>query len=78
MTVMLYGLTEIWIEMSPGDGNAADNTIYNFFLYNECHAIMVFRVFSVVLDLMSCICGSFSKPCPSDFSMAKDVPLIAF
>ena len=78
MTVMLYGLAEIRMEMSVGDGSAADDTAYNCFPYNECYPILVFRVFSMVPDLVSCIRGSFSKPCPSDLGKAQDVPLIAF
>ena len=60
---------------SAGDGSAAT---YHFFSYNECHPILVFRVFSVVSDLGSRIRGSFSKPFPSDLGKAQDVPSIAF
>ena len=63
---------------SAGDGSAADDTTYNFFSYNECHPILVFRVFSVVPDLVSRIRGSFSKPCPSDLGRAQDVLSTAF
>ena len=55
--------------MSAGDGSVADGTIYNFFPNNECHPILVFRVFPAVLDLLSLIRGSFSEPgpgCPID------------
>ena len=63
---------------SAGDGSAADDTTYISFPYNECHPILEFRVFSVVPDLVSRICGSFSKPCLSDLGKAQDVPSIAF
>ena len=75
MTVMLYGCRDG--DESAGDGTAADTT-YSFFPYNECHPILVFRVFSVVPDLVSRIRGSFSKPCLSDLGKTQDVPLIAF
>ena len=38
---------------SAGDASAADDTTYNFFLYNECQPILVFRVFSSLTDLVS-------------------------
>ena len=63
---------------SAGDGSAADNTTYSFLPYNACHPILVFRVFSVVPDLVSRIRGSFSKLCPSDLGKAQDVLSIAF
>ena len=63
---------------SAGDGSAADDTTCSFFPYSECHPILVFRVFSAPLGLASLICGSFSKPCPSDLGKAQDVPWIAF
>ena len=63
-----------WDE-SARNGSAADDTIYNFFLYNECHPILAFQVFSVIPDLVSHICGSFSKPCQSDLRTAQDVQL---
>ena len=63
---------------SAGDGNAADDTTYHFFPYNEFHPILVFRAFSVVPDLVSRIRGSFSKSCPSDLGKAQDVLSIAF
>ena len=78
MTVMSCGFAEIRMEMSVGDGSAADDTAYNCFPYNECYPILVFRVFSVVPDLVSRIRGSFSRPCPSDLGKAQDVPSIAF
>ena len=72
MTVM-YGLAEIRIDMSAGDGSAADDTTYIFFPYNECHPILVFRGFSAVPN-----CGSFSKVCPFDLGKFRDVPSIVF
>ena len=45
---------------------------------NVTRPILVFRVFSVVPDLVSLIRGSFSKPCLSDLSKAQNVPSIAF
>ena len=64
---------------SDGDGSAADYTTYSFFPYNGCHPILVFRrIFSVVPGLVSRICGSFSKSCPSDLGKAQDVLSIAF
>ena len=63
---------------SAGDGSAADDTTCSFFPYSECHPILVFRVFSAPLGLAFLICGSFSKPCPSDLGKALDVPWIAF
>ena len=77
MTVMLHGLAEIWMEMSLLKMGADDDTTYNFFPYNECYSIQVFQVFSTVPDLVSLICGSFSKSCPSDLGKAQDVPSIA-
>ena len=76
MTVMLCGLAEIRMEMSLW--SAADDTTYNFFPYNECHPVLVFRVFCTVPDLVSLVRGSFSKPCPSDLCMAQDARSIAF
>ena len=79
MTVMLYGLAEIWMEISLLEiGSAADDATYNFFPYSECHAILMIQVFSAVLDLESLIGGGFSKTCPSDLGKAQDVPLIMF
>ena len=63
---------------SAGDGSAADDTTYNFFPYNECHPILVFRVFSLAPDLVPRIRGSFSRPCLSDLFKAQDVLSIAF
>ena len=65
-------------DVSAGDGSAADDTTYNFFLYNECHPLLAFQVFFVGPDLVSHIRDSFSKPCPSDLGKAKDVPSIVF
>ena len=59
---------------SARDGSAADYATYNFFSNNECHPILIFRVFSAVPDLVSLIRGSFSKPCPSDLCEDQDVP----
>ena len=78
MIVMLCGLAEIRMEMSAGDGSAADDTTYNFFPYKECHPILVLQVFSSGPDLVSLICDSFSKTCPSNVNKAQDVPWIAF
>ena len=73
----------VWIRRDPdgdksaGDWGAADD-ITNNFPYNECHPILVFRVFSVVPDLVSRIRGSFSRPFPSDLGKAQDVLSVAF
>ena len=66
------------VDQSAGDGSAADDTTCNFFLYNECQPILVFRVFSAVPDLVSLIRGSFSKICSADLDKAQDVPSKAF
>ena len=63
---------------SAGDGSAADDTTYIFSPYNECHPILVFRVFSVVPNLVSRIRGSFFKPYSSDLGKAQDVLSVAF
>ena len=63
---------------SAGDGSVADEAIYNFFPYNKCYPILVFRVFSAVPDLVPLIHGSLSKTCPSDLGKAQDVPLTVF
>ena len=63
---------------SAGDGSAADDTTYNFFLYNECYPILVFPVFSAERYLVSLTLDSFSKLCPSDLGKSQDIPLIAF
>ena len=75
----------MWSRLDPdgdesvGHGSAADDTTYNFFSYNECHPIKVFRVFSAVPDLVSLIVrGRFSKPRPSDLGKAQDVQSMAF
>ena len=47
-----------------GDGSAADDTTYNFFPYNASYTGVSSLL--AVPDLVSLICGSFSKPCPSD------------
>ena len=79
MTVMLHGLArDPDGDESAGDGNAADDTTYNFFPYYECHPILVVRVFSVVPDVVSRIRGSFSELCPSDLGKAQDVRSITF
>ena len=78
MTVMLYDLAEIGMEMSLLEMGVQLMTTYNFFLYNECHPLLAFQVFFVGPDLVSHIRDSFSKPCPSDLGKAKDVPSTAF
>ena len=78
MTVMLYDLAEIGMEMSLLEMGVQLMTTYNFFLYNECHPTLVFRVFSVIPEVVSRICDSFTKPCPSDLGEAQDVLSIAF
>ena len=45
MTVMLYDLAEIGMEMSLLEMGVQLMTTYNFFPYNECHPVLVFQVF---------------------------------
>ena len=78
MTVILYGLAEIRMEMSVLEMGVQLMTYNDFFPHDDCHPILVFRVFTAVPDLVSLIRGSFSKPCPSDLGNAQDVPSIAF
>ena len=63
---------------SAGEGDAADETTYNCFPYDECHPIVVFQVFSAIPDLVCLLRVSFFKHCPSDLGKAQDVPSIAF
>ena len=75
MTVMLSGLAVIRIEMSLLEMSASDDTIFNFFPYNEGHPHI--DVSSHRRRTRSCLRGSFSKPCSSDLGKAQNVPSIA-
>ena len=74
---------DAWSRLNPdedeaaGDDGAVDDTTNNFFPYDECHPILLFRVFSAVPDLVYLIRNSFSKPCLSDLGKAQNVPPIA-
>ena len=57
---------------SVGDGDAADDTIRNFFQYDECDSTLEFTVSSAETDLASLTSGSFSKPRSSYFGKAKN------
>ena len=78
MTVMLCGLAEIRMEMSVLEMGVQLMTYNDFFPHDDCHPILMFRVFTAVPDLVSFIRGSFSKPCPSDLGKAQDILPKAF
>ena len=77
MTVMLYGLAEIRVELSLLE-MGVQLMILPTTSFHTMHPILVFQDFSVVPGLVSHIHDNFSKPCPSDLSKALNVPLIAF
>ena len=79
MTVMLYGLAEIRMEMSLLEmGEQLIILPTTSFRTINVTPMLVFRVFSVLPNLVSHIRGSFSKPCPSDLGKAQDAPSTAF
>ena len=49
------------------DGGAAHGPTTTFFLYDECHRILAFRLFPAVPDLVTLICG-----CPNDSAFTTE------
>ena len=74
MTVILYGLADIRMKMS-----LLEMGVQLMMLPTTSFRTMnVTPYWCFESSLVSCIRGSFSKPCPSDLGKAHLVPQIAF